>query len=79
MDEEFSSYLKVNYIQFTLFDDDKEVNEDVVGVAKYFISYFFRANFTSLLENNQPLGLVLEVEDNKFNKVGTLKIKAFWA
>lgn len=34
LDEDFCGYLKENYVQFTLFDDDKEVNEDVVGIAK---------------------------------------------
>lgn len=41
-------------------------------------SFICRANFTPLLENNQPLSFVLDIEDNKFNKVGNLKVKAFW-
>lgn len=33
-DEEFCDELKQRYFQFTIFDDDKEVNEDVYGIAK---------------------------------------------
>ncbi len=34
------AYVKENFVQFTLFDDDREVNEDVVGVAKYLYLYY---------------------------------------
>jgi len=34
MSEEFEDELKQKYVQFTIFDDEKEVNEDVIGTAK---------------------------------------------
>jgi hypothetical protein len=34
MDEDFANNLKQKYFQFTIFDDEKEVNEDVFGFAK---------------------------------------------
>lgn len=39
MGEDTEDELKQNFVQFTIFDDDKPVNEDVVGVAKYLSCY----------------------------------------
>ncbi len=38
----------------------------------------YRGNLTPLLESNNPLELVLDVEDTKSSVVGRLKVKAFW-
>ena len=40
IDEEFTDTLKQHYFEFIIFDDEKDVNEDIYGVAKYNISLF---------------------------------------
>ena len=34
MDEAFEEELKQRYFQFVIFDDDVELNDDVVGIEK---------------------------------------------
>ncbi len=34
MNEELQEELKQNYFQFTIFDDDKPVNDDIIGISK---------------------------------------------
>jgi len=39
MDDEFEEEMKQKYFQFVIFDDEVDIEDDVVGIAKYFMLY----------------------------------------
>ena len=75
--DRFLTELKQKYLQFTIFDDEKEVNEDVYGIAKYLL-LLFRANLTPLVDSTDHLDLKLEIRNETGEEIGKLFVKAGW-